>query len=82
MKEDIEGYVQDKHLQKTMDTAVTVEKTSGRVERRTAYTSADIGWLSGKEEWEGLACIGAVNTEVSSKRGRQTNGIITSAAAA
>jgi len=62
LKEDIEGYVQDKHLQKTMDMAATVEKTSGRVERRT----------SGKEEWEGLACIGAVNTQVSSKKG-QTN---------
>jgi predicted transposase YbfD/YdcC len=72
LKEDIEGYVQDKHLQKTMDTATTVEKTSGRVERRTGYTSCDIGWLSGKEEWEGLACIGAVNTEVSSKKG-ETN---------
>ena len=55
-----------------MDTAATVEKTSGRVERRTAYTSGDIGWLSGKEEWEGLACIGAVNTQVSSKKG-ETN---------
>ncbi len=31
LKEDIEGYVQDKNLQKTMDTAATVEKTSGRV---------------------------------------------------
>jgi hypothetical protein len=55
-----------------MDTVATVEKTSGRVERRTAYTSGDIGWLSGKEEWEGLACIGAVNAQVFSKKG-ETN---------
>jgi len=69
LKEDIEGYVQDKRLQKTMDTHTTIEKTSGRIERRTAYTSGDIGWLSGKEEWKKLACIGAVNTQCTSKKG-------------
>jgi predicted transposase YbfD/YdcC len=69
LKEDIEGYVQDKRLRETMDTHTTVEKTSGRVERRTAYTSGDRGWLSGREEWEKLACIGAVNTRFTSKKG-------------
>ena len=69
MKEDIEGYVQDEHLRKTMDTHTTTDKTSGRVEKRTAYTSDDIGWFSGKEGWEKLACIGAVNTHFSSKKG-------------
>jgi hypothetical protein len=69
LKEDIEGYVQDKHLQETMGTAATVEKTGGRAGRRTAHTSGDIGWLSGKEGWEGPACIGAANTQVSSKKG-------------
>jgi len=69
LKEDIEGYVQDKHLRKTMDTCTKTEKTSGRIERRTAYTSTDTGWLYGKEEWEKLACIGAVNTRFSSKKG-------------
>jgi predicted transposase YbfD/YdcC len=69
LKEDIEGYVQDKHLQKTIDTYTKIEKTSDRIERRTAYTSGDIGWLSGKEEWEKLACIGAVNTQCTSKNG-------------
>jgi len=29
----------------------------------------DIGWLSGKEGWENLACIGAINTQFSSKKG-------------
>jgi len=72
LKEDIEGYVQDKHLRETMGTHTTVGKTSGRVERRTAYTSEDIGWLSGKEGWEKLACIGAVNTQFTSKKG-ETN---------
>ena len=69
LKEGIEEYVQDEHLQKTMDTHSTIEKTSGRVERRTAFTSNDIGWLFGKEEWEKLACIGAVNTQFTSKKG-------------
>jgi predicted transposase YbfD/YdcC len=72
LKEDIEGYVQDEHLRETMDTCTTVEKTSGRIERRTAYASGDIGWLSGKEEWKKLACIGAVNTHITSKKG-ETN---------
>ena len=72
LKEEIEGYVHDKDLRKTMDSHTTVEKTSGRVERRTGYTSSEIGWVSGKEEWEGLACIGAVNTQCSSKKG-ETN---------
>ena len=72
LKEDIEGYVQDEDLRKTMDTHTSIEKTSGRIERRTAYTSGEIDWLSGKEEWEQRACIGAVNTQCSSKKG-QTN---------
>ena len=44
LKEDIEGFVQDEHLRKTMDTHSTVEKNSGRIERRTAYTSNNIDW--------------------------------------
>jgi predicted transposase YbfD/YdcC len=69
LEEDIEGYVQDEHLREAMDTHTTVEKTSGRIERRTAYASSDIGWLYGKEEWEKLACIGAVNTQFTDKKG-------------
>jgi predicted transposase YbfD/YdcC len=69
LKQDTEDYVQDDHLRKTMDTHTTCEKNSGRVERRTAYTTCDIGWLAGKEEWAGLKCIGAVNTQFSTKEG-------------
>jgi predicted transposase YbfD/YdcC len=72
LKEDIEDYVQDGDLRKTMDTHTTVEKTSGRIEIRTGYTSNDTEWLSGKKEWEKLACIGAVNRQCSDKKG-QTN---------
>jgi predicted transposase YbfD/YdcC len=55
-----------------MDTHTTVEKTSGRIERRTAYSICEIGWLYGKEEWERLSCIGAINTHFTSKKG-ETN---------
>ena len=72
LKETIEGYVKDKHLQKTMNTHTTIEKTSSRIEKRTGYTSEDIGRLSGKEEWAKLACIGAVNTHSTGKKG-ETN---------
>lgn len=65
LKEDIEDYVQDETLQKTMDTHTKTEKNSGRVETRTAYMSRDIDWLSEKAEWEKLSCLGAVHTQVS-----------------
>ncbi len=69
LKEDIEDYVQDETLQQTMDTHETVEKNRDRVERRTAYTTNDIDWLYGKEEWKNLACIGAVHTQFTTKKG-------------
>jgi predicted transposase YbfD/YdcC len=69
LKEDVEDYVQDGDLRKTMDSHTTCEKNSGRTERRTAYTTSDVGWLSGREEWEKLACIGAVYTQFTGKKG-------------
>jgi predicted transposase YbfD/YdcC len=69
LHEDIAGYVQEDRLRETMDTHSVCEKNSGRVERRTAYTTCGIEWLSGREEWERLACIGAIHTHVSSKKG-------------
>jgi predicted transposase YbfD/YdcC len=50
LKEDMESYVQDEHLRETMDTHSSMEKTGGRVERRTAYVSSEIGWLYGRED--------------------------------
>jgi predicted transposase YbfD/YdcC len=69
LKQDIKDFVQDDGLRKMMDTFTTCEKNSGRVERRTAYTSCDTGWLPDKEEWAGLNCIGAVNTQFTTKKG-------------
>jgi predicted transposase YbfD/YdcC len=69
LKRDIEDYVQDNHLRNTMDTCQTNEKNSGRIEKRTGYTSCDIEWLYGKKEWAQVACIGAVHRQFSSKEG-------------
>ena len=69
LKQDIEDYIQDDNLRKGMDTYKTHEKNSGRIELRRAYTTCDIGWLYGKGEWTGLSCIGAINTQSTTKKG-------------
>jgi predicted transposase YbfD/YdcC len=69
LKQEIEDYIQDDDLRKTMDTFSCLEKNSGRIESRKAFASYDIDWLCGKEEWAGLACIGAVNTQFTTKKG-------------
>jgi hypothetical protein len=52
-----------------MDTASTIEQSSGRIERRIAFATNDIEWLGGKDDWEGIPCIGAVNTRFSISKG-------------
>jgi hypothetical protein len=52
-----------------MDTCRCCEKNSGRIEQRTAFSACNIEWLCGKENWKGLACIGAVNTRFTSSKG-------------
>jgi predicted transposase YbfD/YdcC len=69
LKMDIEDYVQDTGLKKTMDMKTECEKNRGRIERRTAYVTDDIDWLFGKEEWLNLACIGAINTQFTTSKG-------------
>ena len=66
---DIEDYVQDPSLRKTMDTSETLEKNRERIERRTAFLTHDVDWLFGKEEWAGLSCIGAIHTQFTTKKG-------------
>ena len=67
LEEEIREYVQDESLRKTMDCTSTTEKSRDRVETRTAYTTADIGWLYGREKWKNLSCIGAIKTEFERK---------------
>ena len=63
LEEEIREYVQDESLRKTMDCTSTTEKSRDRVETRTAYTTADIGRLLGREKWKNLCCIAAIKTE-------------------
>lgn len=67
LKENIADYVQEDTLRKTMNTAVVVEKNSGRIERRSAYSICDVEWLPDKQAWSNLACIGAIHTRVTTK---------------
>jgi predicted transposase YbfD/YdcC len=72
LKQDIEDYIQDRELRKTMDTAETREPNSGRIELRRAFVCNDIEWLHDKKDWKGLACIGAINRQTTYK-GQTTN---------
>ena len=67
LKESIEDYVQDFELRNLMDSCSKIEKNSGRTERRTAFVTGDIDWLYGKENWANLACVGAINTQFTTK---------------
>jgi predicted transposase YbfD/YdcC len=69
LKQDIEDYVSDKNLRETMDTAETLEKNRGRIERRVAFVTDDINWLDGRGEWTGIASIGAINTRFTTSKG-------------
>jgi|SRR5215510_890724 len=70
LKKDIEDYVQDVALRKTMNKAVKTEKNRDRVEKRTAFVTGDIDWLDCKNEWVKIACIGAINTVFETKSGK------------
>lgn len=69
LKADIEDYVQDAALRKTMNKSVKTEKNRDRIEKRTAFVTNDIDWFEGKSEWANLACIGAINTVFETKNG-------------
>ena len=59
LKADIELFVQNEDLEKFSK----AEKNGGRIEKRTAYISQDIDWLSNREKWANLRTIGAIHTE-------------------
>lgn len=70
MKKDIEDYVQDEGLRAGMERISKIKKNRERIEKRTAYTTSEVSWLDGRAEWAGLRCIGAVHTEIESKKGK------------
>jgi predicted transposase YbfD/YdcC len=70
LKEDIEGRIHDESLQKAMDITETWEKNRGREEYRKAFVIYDIRTLPGKNNWEGIVCIGAINRQFTTKKGK------------
>ena len=60
LETDISDYVQDPDLRKNMDTTVQREKNRGRIEKRTAFVTDDVGWIPDRQAWPGLCCIGAM----------------------
>ena len=69
LKQDIEDYIQDDCLRKAMQTSAVCEKNRDRVEKRTAFVTDDVSWLDPKESWAELRCIGAINTQFTTKTG-------------
>ena len=69
LETDIAEYVEDAELRKNMDSATTIEKNRDRIEKRTAYTTGDVAWISGFEDWANLSCIGAINTRFETANG-------------
>lgn len=67
LKEDIERYIQDESLQKEMQVEHKREKNGGRIERRTAFVTEDVSWLSQRKGWARLQCIGAIHREFETK---------------
>ena len=59
LKEDIKLFVQEENL----PSYSTVELNGGRIERRTAYSTDEIDWLQGREEWSNMSSIGAIHRE-------------------
>lgn len=59
LRGEIELYVQNEE----MDKYVQTELNGGRIEKRTAYTTTEIDWITGKSQWKNLTTIGAIHTE-------------------
>ena len=70
LKSEIAEYVMDPALRNTMDKAIKQEKNRDRIETRTAYSTCEIDWLFGRKDWAGLACIGAINTQFETEKGK------------
>lgn len=71
-KKDIKDFVQDDTLQSTMQVISKTEKNRGRLETRTAFVTSDIDWIEQKKDWENLRCIGAIHTEMETKKGKSS----------
>lgn len=63
----IEDQSNEFHRKET-DCARTTEKNHDWGERRTAYSTDKIAWLSSKRRWKNLTSIGAIKTEFEKNR--------------
>lgn len=69
LKQDLEEYVQDPDLQKTMEKETTREKSRERMETRTAYVSTDVSWIPDRTLWVNLSSFGAIHTQFTTAEG-------------
>lgn len=76
LKKDIEDYIQDRGLQKTMDKISQSEKGHGRIEKRIAFITDKIDWLQQRKEWRGITSIGAIHTETESKKEKSSEWVV------
>ena len=69
LHEDVTLWLDDAIARKEegLDRWQTVEKGHGRVEKRTTWASADVGWLCQRHGWPGLAGVAAVESVVKEK---------------
>lgn len=63
LMESIADYIQDDELRSKMTCKKNTEVNRDRVETRTAFSTNDVAWLPGKEDWVGICSIGAIHTE-------------------
>jgi len=70
LKADIENHMQDEEKRSQMESASTHEKNRDRVEKRTAFVTSDVSWLSARNEWAALHCIGAIHREIETAQGK------------
>lgn len=70
LREDISYYLEQEvmsqpkqTLKETGQWAQTKEKSHGRIETRTCYTTGNIDWLTSKGDWKNLAGIGVIVSE-------------------
>ena len=62
--EDVKLYMEESTNEKEMETYTAINKNNGRTEKRTCRKTENTGWISGKNEWEGLCSIFSVEREV------------------
>lgn len=72
LMQEIQDYVQDRSLRNTMSVQAIQEKNRNRIEKRTAFVTEDIAWLTQKAQWANLACIGAIHTEFQTKTSKSS----------